>query len=528
MNEDNELPKGWITTSLGSFTDIIGGSTPSRSESRYFGGNIIWLTPTEIPKETVSIISESKEKLTEAGFNESGVRWIPIGSVLLTSRASIGYVAIAGTNLTTNQGFASFVLPEGIDPKYLGWWLRSQKNLLEDLAKGTTFKEISKAILKDVDVPVAPTNEQHRIVAAIEQQFTRLDAGVSALKQAQKKLKLYRSAVLKAAVEGELTEDWRAKHPATEPAATLLKRILQERRAKWEADQLARMAAKGVVPRDNMWKEAYKEPAKPDIESLPELPEGWCWATLESITTIQLGKMLSPKAYEADLLQLPYLRNENVRWGSIDYSDVKEMGFKDTELIKYHLEPDDLLVCEGGEAGRCAIYTNEAGKYMYQKALHRVRAINDEIKLQFIQFCMHHYVLSKTIIPKPSETTIQHLPLEKMQILPFPLPPLVEQEQIVALVEEQLSIISVLETTVEHSLQRAERERQSILREAFAGRLVPQDQEDEPASVLLERIREERERREEEGRRAKKQRGKQGNQVKKSKQPLQRVLLESN
>src|SRR5581483_794165 len=106
--------------------------------------------------------------------------------------------------------------------------------------------------------------------------------------------KLYRSAVLKAAVEGTLTEDWRARHPATESATTLLKRILQERRAKWEADYLAKMAARGVVPKDNKWKEAYKEPAQPDSENLPEVPEGWVWTSLESITTIQLGKMLSP------------------------------------------------------------------------------------------------------------------------------------------------------------------------------------------------------------------------------------------
>ena len=233
MNEEkNELPGGWVTAQLGSFTEVLGGSTPSRNESSYFGGSIVWLTPTEIPKETVSIISDSKEKITEIGFKQSGVRWIPEGSILLTSRASIGYVAIAGTQLTTNQGFASFVLPKGFEPKFLGWWLRSQKTTLEDLAKGTTFKEISKAILKDISAPIAPLAEQHRIVSAIEQQFTRLDAGVTALRKAQAKLKRYRASVLKAAAEGKLTEAWRAEHPTTEPASILLERILKERRAK--------------------------------------------------------------------------------------------------------------------------------------------------------------------------------------------------------------------------------------------------------------------------------------------------------
>jgi type I restriction enzyme S subunit len=123
---------------------------------------------------------------------------------------------------------------------------------------------------------IAPLAEQHRIVSAIEQQFTRLDAGVAALKRVQAKLKRYRAAVLKAAVEGKLTEAWRAEHPATEPASILLERILKERRARWEAD----LRAKGKDPA----KVKYVEPAKPDLENLPELPEGWCWATLEQLS----------------------------------------------------------------------------------------------------------------------------------------------------------------------------------------------------------------------------------------------------
>ena len=493
----------WLPTLVfyAEIYNILGGSTPSRAEPRYFGGNIVWLTPTEIPKGTVSIISNSREKLTEDGFNESGVRWIPKGSILLTSRASIGYVAIAGTQLTTNQGFASFVLPNGIEPKYFGWWLKSQKDLLENLAGGTTFKEISKATLKEVYAPIAPTNEQQRIVLAIEERFTILDAVTTTLQQNKQKLKLARASVLKHAVEGKLTEKWRAEHPATESGQQLLERILAERRAKWEAEQLAKMRTKSVVPRDDKWKLGYKGPAEPDTEDLFSLPREWSWTPLEAIASIQLGKMLSPKAYEVGLIQLPYLRNENVRWGSIDYSDVKEMGFKNYELEKYRLKPNDLLVCEGGEAGRCAIYTADPGKYMYQKALHRVRVIGDIVKPRFIQFSLQYYVSSKVVVPKPSETTIQHLPLEKMQILPFPLPPLAEQQQIVAEVERHLSVIEQAEVAIETSLKRIERARQSILVQAFSGRLVPQDPHDEPASVLLERIQQERTRRVVEGKR---------------------------
>ncbi len=162
-------------------------------------------------------------------------------------------------------------------------------------------------VLQALIVPIAPLDEQHRIVAAIEQQFTRLDAGIAALRRAQTKLKRYRAAVLKAAVEGKLTETWRTQHPDTEPASILLERILKERRAKWEAD----LRAKGKDPA----KVRYVEPAKPDTESLPELPEGWCWATVETgMRMFNWVTMLSRK----DLLKNAcwhylYLRMSNVR-----------------------------------------------------------------------------------------------------------------------------------------------------------------------------------------------------------------------
>lgn len=109
------LPKGWVWTRLGEISlEVIGGGTPSRENSEYFGGNIVWLTPTEILKDKIVVLNNSKEKITDAGLKNSSARIIPKGSVLLTSRASIGFVAIAGCELTTNQGFASFVCSTAI------------------------------------------------------------------------------------------------------------------------------------------------------------------------------------------------------------------------------------------------------------------------------------------------------------------------------------------------------------------------------------------------------------------------------
>lgn len=146
-NEERPLPDGWTNATLGEIATLVGGGTPSRKVAEYFGGEIVWLTPTEIPKNGVTVISDSREKITELGLKKSSAKIVPAGTVLLTSRASIGYVGIAGTEVTTNQGFASFICEEGIHNFYLGYWLRANVDLLEREATGTTFKEISNRSL---------------------------------------------------------------------------------------------------------------------------------------------------------------------------------------------------------------------------------------------------------------------------------------------------------------------------------------------------------------------------------------------
>ncbi len=275
--EIRDLPPGWAWTTLGEIADLVGGGTPSRDVPEYFTGGIVWLTPTEIPKDRVATVTDSKERITEAALRKSAARIIPPGSVLLTSRASIGYVAIAGTEVTTNQGFASFICPEGVFNFYLAYWLWANTELLIQHATGTTFKEITKSKLRPLGFPLAPLPEQRRIVARIEELLTRLDAGVVALKRAQARLKRYKAAVLKAACEGNLTPGpsptGRGEY---ESASDLLKRILAERRARWEAD----LRTKGKDPK----KAKYVEPKAPDTEGLPEVPEGWVWASLSQLS----------------------------------------------------------------------------------------------------------------------------------------------------------------------------------------------------------------------------------------------------
>lgn len=350
-----------------------------------------------------------------------------------------------------------------------------------------------------MEIPVAPSQEQARIVAAIEQQFSRLDDAVASLKAAQATAKQYRASLLASAVEGELTKEWRAANPASETGAQLLARILAERRARWEKEQLAKMRAKGITLKDEKWKLAYKEPQEPNVWDLPELPEGWCWATVEQVAQIQGGIQKQPARIPRQNAY-PYLRVANVLRGRLDLTIIEKMELFGNELETLHLCKGDILVVEGNgsktEIGRSALWNEEIKDCVHQNHIIRVRL--NGISAKYVDFYWNSPEGSKRVTNVAASTTgLYTLSVGKISRLPIPLPSLAEQAQIVTEVEERLAEIARMEEAIEQSLRQAELERQHILQAAFTGQLVEQDPEDEPASVLLARIREERKLREE-------------------------------
>jgi type I restriction enzyme S subunit len=222
---------------------------------------------------------------------------------------------------------------------------------------------------------------------------------------------------------------------------------------------------------------------------LPSLPSGWRWTPLGDLADVKLGKMLSPKAFAPGLAQLPYLRNENVRWFAIDTSDVKLMGFTEDERTKFRLQVGDLLVCEGGEPGRCAVVTEATAHFMIQKALHRVRPRAGALDARFLQYFFRRFIVAGTVIERRSETTIQHLPREKMLRVPVPVAPLPEQRRIVAKIEE---LFSDLDAGVAALLRVRANLKRYRAAAAVEGRLTEEwrarNPATEPAAKLLERI----------------------------------------
>ena len=345
--------------------------------------------------------------------------------------------------------------------------------------------------LEKAPIPLPPLPEQHRIVAKIEELFTKLDAGINELHKVQSQLKRYRQSVLKAAFEGKLTEAWQAAHQdEIEPASILLERILKKRREKWEAGQLKQMRAKGKIPKDDKWKGKYKEPVAPDTSNLPELPNGWRWTTVGSIGLVASGQ--TPKG----------INDLNLE-GEIPFYKISDMNKLGSEKFMRAAE----IALDNDEIARLRIHVREQGTVIFPKrggaiATNKKRILScpsayDLNLMGVLPYIVptdffYQWLLSIDLAALSDGSNVPQLNHKDIDPLPFPLPPLPEQQAIASEVEFRFSIADEVERNITVELKRAEQLRQSILKKAFSGRLVPQNPNDEPASVLLERIKAEK------------------------------------
>jgi len=183
---------GWAETSLGEIAEVIGGGTPSTTIPEYWDGDIVWLTPTEITSQDGKVVSDSIRKITDLGFKNSGAQMLPRDSVILTSRASVGYVALAGQELCTNQGFQSLIPKHSVLAKFLMFWIQLNRSEFESRSAGSTFKEISKSNVKSIKIKLPPLPEQKRIVDLV----SSVDSYIEALQQQLESAKRSRNAVL--------------------------------------------------------------------------------------------------------------------------------------------------------------------------------------------------------------------------------------------------------------------------------------------------------------------------------------------
>ena len=349
----------------------------------------------------------------------------------------------------------------GMDAKYIYYYVSSQtfRGEAERYMTGAVGqKRVSTTYLKQSTIPVAPLNQQKRIVAEIEKQFSRLDEAVANLKRVKANLKRYKAAVLKAAVEGRLveTEAERARREGRsfETGAQLLQRILETRRSQWQG------------------KGKYKEPAVPDTTDLPELPEGWVWARLDAIAALKGGITVDSKRQDQTARVVPYLRVANVQRGYLDLSEVKTISAPASDIESLRLRLGDILFNEGGDRdklGRGWIWEDQLADCIHQNHVFRARLVAADVLPKLVSWWGNTFGKDYFQREGKQTTNLASINLTKLSAFPVPLPPLAEQQRIVAEVDRRLTLLRATEDQVDANLQRAECLRQSILSAAFSG-----------------------------------------------------------
>lgn len=543
MRQKQQLPQGWSRTNLKEITTSLGGGTPSKSDASFWtDGTIPWVSPKDM--KSFHILS-SEDLVTVAALNRLSL--VPADSVLVVVRSGILSrtfpVGLSAMPATINQDMRAFVPMDGISSRFLAWQLVArEREILSSCSKhGTTVASIEGPALSAFPLVLAPSAEQTRIVAKLEELLSDIDAGVAELKAAQAKLAQYRQSLLKAAVEGALTADWRARRAALEtdrpaqpaeaenrprPAefhasfaagqrrrhktpptggcavqedsangletgAQLLARILTERRARWEARQLARFQSQGKTPPKG-WQNKYPEPVAPDTRDLPELPEGWVWASLEQLSHL-VRNGLSDKP-TTEQIGFPILRINAVRSMHTDLNEVRYLPIPSEKASDYLLDEGDLLATRYNGSvellGVVGVVRGLQRPTLHPDKLIRIKPvlscyIGDWMELSASTGYSRAHIVARAKTTA-GQTGISGSDLKSM---PVPLPPLAEQARMIELVQTEMANIAAQKLAIEGLIKQSAAQRQNLLKAAFSGQLVPQDPNDEPASVLVERIR---------------------------------------
>ena len=495
----SDLPINWLNVELSDVAQIIRGVTYKREQSTD--------SPSEgaLPVLRATNITGAALTLDELVYvpseNISNEQILRPGDVVIASSSGSKEIVgkagafVGGSFVGSFGAFCTGLRPSAfLSPAYFGYYFqtRTYRKSVSELSAGSNINNLKTGDLASQNFPLPPAPEQTRIVAKLEELLSDLDAGVAELKAAQKKLAQYRQSLLKAAVEGALTAAWRTQHQPTETGAQLLQRILQVRRARWEARQLAKFAEQGKTPPKD-WQKKYPEPVQPDTTDLPELPQGWVWASVEQLGDVQLGRQRSPDKV-GGVSPTPYIRAANVTEAGVDLSDVLEMDFSETEKQTFALKVGDVLLTEASgsaeHVGRPAIWKHADGLYCFQNTVLRFSPLGIGSEYAFYSFlAMQKLGVFRKL---SGGVGINHLSAGKFSKLPMPLPPLVEQLALIESIEQKFALWDEQLSSINHAIKQSIAQRQNILRAAFSGQLVPQDRHDEPASALLERIRAER------------------------------------
>lgn len=464
------LPEGWCWATLGEVLPLTYGKALKKSEREHDGDALVYGSSGVVGRHSSAIA--------------------PAGSLIIGRKGSAGSVYLSKQPCWPIDT-AYFATPSGgLSGEY--WYHQLSALRLVQHDQSTAIPSLSRDNYSPIQVPLPPAAEQVRIAEKIDALFAQIEAGEAALAEARRHVARYRKAVLKAAVTGALTADWRAEHADTlEDGETLRARLLTERRAAWERDQIDKAEAKGKPLKGGAWKAKYKPPVEPETEDLPDLPEGWIWASLGQLTSLLTdGTHQAPKKAETGV---PFVTISNIDPFRLHLGDVAKFVSED-EYSKHargrEVSQHDVLYTAVGSYGM-AVTVRAGERFLIQRHIALLRptcAVGSVYLTQYLNGPIALAFADKRARGVAQKTVT----LGDLSEMPVALPSLAVQAEIVARVEAALEEANRLDAQLDAQARASKGLRQSVLKAAFEGRLAPQDPDDEPASALLERIKAER------------------------------------
>lgn len=488
------LPEGWTTTSIGNIADVISGGTPKSDYADNFtvpGTDVAWLTPADLSGYKNKYISKGARDLTQIGYSSCSAKLMPMNSILFSSRAPIGYVAIAANEISTNQGFKSFVFTNDVSADFAYYYLRKIRHVAEELGTGTTFKEISAHSAKTLPFVIAPLAEQKIIADKLDIQLAQVDSAKARLEQIPHILKRFRQAVLTAAVSGKLTEDWRKENTGNGSAGMLLVKIDKSR------EQLLLEKALFVTTDSDRILNKIKSHnlTTPDIQ----LPSGWIWTTFMASMeqVIDCHNKTAPYTEQG----IPLIRTPDIRNGRISLKNTKYVNH-DTYLFWSKRCPPrsgDIIFTREAPMGEAGIVPEDITLCMGQRMM-LLRPMPDYLNPKYVLYNILSVNFQQRMLSRAIGTGVKHLRVVDVESLAYPLSPFPEQLEIVRRVDQLFAYADTIEKQVNNALTRVNNLTQSILAKAFRGELTAQWRAENPdlisgensAAALLEKIKAER------------------------------------
>lgn len=425
-----EVPENWVWVRLGGITQVIGGGTPSTSKKEYYdGGTISWLSPVDLSNYNDIYISRGNKMITLEGLNNSSAKLLPKDTVCLTSRAPIGYVAIAENELSTNQGFKSFLPSPTYLARFLYWYLKGNKELLESKASGTTFLELSASKAATIEFPLPPLSEQQRIVERIEELFAKLDEAKERLQEVADSFAMRKAAILHKAFTGELTKQWRRENGVSD--------------ASWEDASL-----------DSVCKSIYD------------------------------GDHMPPPKSETGI---PFLVISNVNTGFISFEKCRFVPEEYYDALSETRTPEmgDILYTIVGSYG-IPVMVDTDKKFCFQRHMALLKSSNIYNRFLWRQLQTQSFFEQATSIA--TGTAQLTVPIKGLRKLIVKCPSLPEQHEIVRLIDDLLARECAAQQAAEQALASIDLMKKSILARAFRGELGTNKASEASALELLRQV----------------------------------------